>query len=203
VIALMVIVSVLLIMPYRNFHHSVWQQPASASLIIWGRRSDLFKSQVQRLAFRASLEALDSPSRLGNHLGANGVRIWRTRNRPLGLRKNNPAAYLVADMVFVLVGAAIPVLLIILGWKMGGEHQKGIGKVGMALVGLWHGLLQIGAAIFPDQKRHVVNISLVSCPSSHLLVGGKSINGEKLARVADTFILCLRRRYVGIAAARL
>ena len=66
--------------------------------------------------------------------------------------KANPAAYLVADIVSVLVVIAAPLLLLLAGLKVGGEHQKGFGKVGMALIGIWHAILQIGAAVFLIKK---------------------------------------------------
>ncbi|HKR61775.1 MAG TPA: hypothetical protein VJS64_18965 [Pyrinomonadaceae bacterium] len=79
--------------------------------------------------------------------------------------KANPAAYLVADIVSVLVVIGAPVILLLAGLKVGGVHQKGLGKVGMALIGAWHGLLQIGVAVFLIKKGTwltlLVSIALV------------------------------------------
>lgn len=66
--------------------------------------------------------------------------------------KANPAAYLVADIISVLVVLGVPLLLLIAGFKIGGAHQKWPGKVGMGLIGIWHGLLQIGVAVFLIKK---------------------------------------------------
>ena len=66
--------------------------------------------------------------------------------------KANPAAYLVADIVSVLVVIAIPILLVIAAWNLGGAHQQGAGKFAMAAIGIWHGILQIGVAVFLIKK---------------------------------------------------
>jgi hypothetical protein len=68
----------------------------------------------------------------------------------------------VADIVFVLVLLAIPVLLIYVGWSMGGQHQKGIRKFGMGLLGFWHGLLQIGVAVFLIKKGTWLTVILAA-----------------------------------------
>ena len=57
-----------------------------------------------------------------------------------------------ADIVFVLVAVAIPLLLFFVGLSIGGENQKGLGKARMGAIGIWHGLLQIGVAIFLIKK---------------------------------------------------
>jgi hypothetical protein len=74
--------------------------------------------------------------------------------------KANPAAYLVADIISVLVVVAVPLLLLVAGWKVGGAHQKGLGKIGMALIGIWHGLLQIGVAVFLIKKGTWLTVGL-------------------------------------------
>ena len=152
VIALMAIVSVLLIMPYRNFITPFGNSLLVLLSIIWAggatylslKYSDWLFEQASKRSIRRRDWAITWVL-TACAFGGLAIGLWV-------FGKNNPAAYLVADMVFVLVASAIPVLLIVLGWKMGGEHQKGAGKFGMALIGLWHGLLQIGVAIFLIKK---------------------------------------------------
>jgi hypothetical protein len=148
----MVIVSVLLIMPYRNFITPFGNSLLVLLSIIWAagatylslKYSDWLFEQASKRSIRRRDWAITWVL-TAYAFGGLAIGLWV-------FGKNNPAAYLVADMVFVLVASAIPVLLIVLGWKMGGEHQKWPGKVGMALVGFWHGLLQIGVAIFLIKK---------------------------------------------------
>ena len=66
--------------------------------------------------------------------------------------KANPAAFLVADTVSVLVVIAVPLLLLLAALKLGGAHQHGWGKVGMALIGVWHAILQITVPVMLIKK---------------------------------------------------
>lgn len=74
--------------------------------------------------------------------------------------KANPAAYLVADIVSVLVVVGIPFLLVYIAWSLGGAHQNLVGKFGMAVIGIWHALLQIGIAVFLIKKGTWLTILL-------------------------------------------
>jgi len=63
--------------------------------------------------------------------------------------KNNPTAYLVSDIIFVVVLVGALVLLIVLPFNRGGEllKSRGVPKwreiVGKLLIGFWHALLQL------------------------------------------------------------
>jgi hypothetical protein len=63
--------------------------------------------------------------------------------------KNNPTAYLVSDIIFVVVMVGALVLLIVLPFNMAGEllKNRGVPKwleiVGKLLIGFWHALLQL------------------------------------------------------------
>lgn len=66
--------------------------------------------------------------------------------------KANPAAFLVADTVSVLVVIAVPALLLIAALKLGGANQYGFGKFGMGLIGVWHAILQITVPVLLIKK---------------------------------------------------
>lgn len=67
--------------------------------------------------------------------------------------KNNLAAYLVSDIIFVVIVTAIPLLLYFVATSIGGALHTGAKKwIGMGSLGLWHGLLQLGVAIFMIKK---------------------------------------------------
>jgi hypothetical protein len=74
--------------------------------------------------------------------------------------KNNLPAYLAADVVFVTVVLASFFGLIYVAVTMGGQHQKGLGKAAMALVGLWHWLLQLGVALLLLKKGNWLTVLL-------------------------------------------
>jgi hypothetical protein len=75
--------------------------------------------------------------------------------------KNNLPAYLVADIIFVTVTLASFFGLIYVAVTMGGQHQKGLGKVGMVLIGIWHWLLQLGVALLLLKKGTWLTVLLV------------------------------------------
>lgn len=75
--------------------------------------------------------------------------------------KNNLPAYLVADIIFVTVLIATFAGLIYVAVTTGGEHLKKAGKAGMALVGVWHWLLQLGVALFLLKKGTWLTVLLV------------------------------------------
>jgi hypothetical protein len=54
-----------------------------------------------------------------------------------------PGAYVLSDAIFALVSILVLLGLTFVGWQMGGDLQKGPGKVLMLLIGFWHGLLQL------------------------------------------------------------
>ena len=149
---LQALVAVLIVMPYRNFI-----TPFGNSLLVlltfcWAAfaiylsmtYSDwLFEQASQRAIRRRDWAITWVLAACAFFAVAIGLWVFG---------KANPAAYLVADIVSVLVVIAIPVLLLIIGLKVGGAHQKGLGKVGMGLIGIWHGILQIGVAVFLIKK---------------------------------------------------
>jgi len=57
--------------------------------------------------------------------------------------RDNLPALVVSDIVFIIVAVGLPVALILLAALKGGETHRWPGKLAMALVGIWHALLQI------------------------------------------------------------
>ena len=164
-VALLAIASVLLIMPYRNFitpfGNSLLVMLAvcwsAVSMVLSVQHSDWLFTQASKRSIRRRDWSITWVLAACAFFGlAAGLWIFG---------KNNPTAYLVADIVSVMVVLAIPFLLLMLGWKVGGANQKGLGKVGMGLIGLFHGILQIGAAVFLIKKgtwlTMILSIALV------------------------------------------
>lgn len=151
-IAVLAIASVLLIMPYRNFITPFGNSLLVLLSVCWSvvamvlsvQHSDWLFAQASKRSIRRRDWAITWVLAACAFFGlAAGLWIFG---------KNNPAAYLVADIVSVVVVLAIPILLLILGWRVGGAHQRWLGKVGMALIGIFHGILQIAAAVFLIKK---------------------------------------------------
>ena len=144
--------AVLIVMPYRNFI-----TPFGNSLLVlltfcWAAFAIYLSLNYSDWLFDQASQTGDTTWRLGHYLGFGRVCFFRLAIGLWVFGKANPAAYLVADIVSVLVVIATPLLLLFAGLKVGGEHQKGLGKVGMALIGIWHAILQIGAAVFLIKK---------------------------------------------------
>ena len=158
--ALLAFIAVLLLMPYRDFITPFGNSLLVLLTICWAgvatylslKYSDwLFEQASKRSIGR--LDWVITWVLTAFAFFALAIGLWI-------FGKNNPAAYLVADIISVLVVLAIPILLIFAGAKIGGANQKGIGKFGMGLVGFWHGLLQIGVAIFLIKKGTVLTVIL-------------------------------------------
>ncbi|HEU4478596.1 MAG TPA: hypothetical protein VFR80_08760, partial [Pyrinomonadaceae bacterium] len=141
---LLAFVSVLLLMPYRNFITPFGNSLLVLLSICWAgaaiylslKYSDWLFEQASKRQIRRRDWAITWVLTACAFF-ALAIGLWV-------FGKNNLAAYLIADIVFVIIGVGILVLLIYVGWSMGGANQKGTGKWGMGLVGLWHGLLQLG-----------------------------------------------------------
>ena len=158
--ALLAFVSVLLMMPYRNFITPFGNSLLVLLSICWAgfaiylslKYSDWLFEQASKRQIRRRDWAITWVLTACAFF-ALAIGLWI-------FGKNNLAAYLVADIVFVLFLLAIPLLLIYVGWSMGGANQKGIGKFGMGVLGFWHGLLQIGVAVFLIKKGTWLTVML-------------------------------------------
>ena len=143
---------VLLIMPYRAFitpfGNSLWVLVtmvwASASIIFSVRYSDWLFEQASRRKVGGTDYAIIWMLAIAT-LASLAVGLWV-------FGKNNLPAYLASDMVFVSTVLGALVLLVYTAVSMGGQFQKGWGKWGMAVLGFWHWLLQLGAALFLIKK---------------------------------------------------
>ncbi|HEX4899639.1 MAG TPA: hypothetical protein VFV61_03855, partial [Pyrinomonadaceae bacterium] len=157
---LQALAAVLIVMPYRSFI-----TPFGNSLLVlltfcWAgfaiylslKYSDWLFEQTSQRAIRRRDWAITWVLAACAFFAV-GIGLWV-------FGKANPAAYLVADIISVLVVVGAPLLLLIAGWKVGGAHQKGFGKVGMGLIGIWHGLLQIGVAVFLIKKGTWLTVGL-------------------------------------------
>jgi hypothetical protein len=149
---LQALIAVLIVMPYRNFI-----TPFGNSLLVlltfcWAafaiflslNYSDWLFDQASQRAIRRRDWAITWVLAACAFFAV-AIGLWV-------FGKSNPAAYLVADIVSVLVVIGVPLLLLFIGLNLGGVHQKGLGKIGMGLIGIWHGILQIGAAVFLIKK---------------------------------------------------
>lgn len=58
-----------------------------------------------------------------------------------------PGAYLFSDTIFALVVVGLFFALTALGWNKGGELQRRPGKLFMAVIGLWHAILQLAVPL--------------------------------------------------------
>lgn len=151
-IALLAFLSVLLMMPYRNFITPFGNSLLVLLTICWAavaiylslKYSDWLFEQASKRQIRRRDWAITWVLTACAFF-ALAIGLWV-------FGKNNIAAYLVADIVFVLIAVSVLLMLVFLGWSSGGANQKGIGKFGMALVGLWHALLQLGVAVFLIKK---------------------------------------------------
>ena len=146
------LVAVLIVMPYRNFITPFGNSLLVLLTICWAafaiylslKYSDwLFEQASQRAIRRRDWAITWVLAACAFFAVAIGLWVFG---------KANPAAYLVADIISVLVVLGVPLLLLIAGIKVGGAHQKWLGKIGMGLIGIWHGLLQIGVAVFLIKK---------------------------------------------------
>jgi hypothetical protein len=87
--------------------------------------------------------------------------------------KNNLPAYLVADIVLVTVVLATFFGLIYVAVAIGGQYQKSVGKVGLALVGFWHWLLQLGVPLLLLGKGTWLTVVLAIPVFFLFMVSGK------------------------------
>ncbi len=150
--ALLAAISVLMIMPYRNFITPFGNSLLVLLSICWAavamvlslQHSDWLFGQASKRSIGRIDWAITWVLAACAFFGL-AVGLWF-------FGKNNPAAYLVVDIVSVLVLIAIPVLLVKTAWGVGGANQEWPGKIGMAGIGIWHALLQIGAAVFLIKK---------------------------------------------------
>lgn len=149
---LQALIGILLVMPYRNFITPFGNSLMVLLTICWAsvaiylslKYSDWLFEQASQRAIRRRDWAITWVFAACAFFAV-AIGLWV-------FGKANPAAYLVADIISVLVVIAIPVLLVIAAWKVAGEHQRGSGKLGMAAIGIWHALLQIGIAVFLIKK---------------------------------------------------
>ncbi|HWO00846.1 MAG TPA: hypothetical protein VNS63_16420 [Blastocatellia bacterium] len=58
-----------------------------------------------------------------------------------------PFAYLFSDTLFAFVAIGVFAGLILIGFFVGGEQQGVGGKIGFAVLGLWHGVLQVAVPL--------------------------------------------------------
>ncbi|MEP6635317.1 MAG: AzlD domain-containing protein [Acidobacteriota bacterium] len=146
------IVGVLSIIPYRlfitPFGNSLWV----LLTVAWGASSIIFSLRYSDWLFvQASKTTVSNKDWLITWalavatLASLAVGLWL-------FGKNNLPAYLVADMIFVTVLLATLAGLIYVAMSMGGEHQKGLGKLAMGVLGFWHWILQLGVALFLLKK---------------------------------------------------
>lgn len=149
---ILVVVGLLAILPYRVFITPFGNSLLVLATLVWAsiaiylsiRYSDWLFEQAAKRKIR----------------GRDWIITWvlsvaAAASAAIGLwvfGKNNLPAYLVSDIVFMAVVLATFFLLPILAWKLGGEHQKFMGKVGMGLIGFWHWILQLGVALFLIKK---------------------------------------------------
>ena len=146
------IVGVLTIIPYRPFitpfGSSLWVFLtivwAATSIIFSLRYSDWLFVQTSKITV-TSKDWLITWALTLAVVASLAVGLWL-------FGKNNLPAFLVADIIFVTVVLASLIGLIYVAVTMGGQHQKGLGKAGMVLVGFWHWLLQLGVALLLLKK---------------------------------------------------
>ncbi|MEP6919488.1 MAG: hypothetical protein ABI967_00075 [bacterium] len=154
------VIGVLSIIPYRPFitpfGNSLWVLLtlawAASSIIFSMRYSDWLFIQASKTAV-TSKDWLITWALAAATLASLAVGLWL-------FGKNNLPAYLVADIIFVTVLIATFVGLIYVAVSMGGEHQRGLGKWGMGVLGFWHWLLQVGVALFLLKKGTWLTVAL-------------------------------------------
>jgi hypothetical protein len=146
------VIGVLSIIPYRPFitpfGNSLWVFLtlfwAVSSIIVSLRYSDWLFIQASKTTVNRE-DWLITWALTIAVLASLAVGLWL-------FGKNNLPAYLVADIIFVTVLIATFVGLIYVAVTMGGMHQKGLGKVGMGILGIWHWILQLGVALLLLKK---------------------------------------------------
>jgi hypothetical protein len=84
-----------------------------------------------------------------------------------------PAAYLLSDTIFALVAILVLGGLTVVGAFMGGELQRRPGKLGMGLIGFWHGLLQLSVPLLLIRLGDWISVLLAL--ATVLVVSGLSI----------------------------
>jgi hypothetical protein len=154
------VIGVLSVIPYRPFitpfGNSLWV----FLTIIWALSSIIFSLRYSDWLF---VQASKTTVNREDWLITWALAICALASLAVGLwlfGKNNLPAYLVADIIFVTVLLATFFGLIYVAVSMGGQHQKGLGKVGMAFIGFWHWLLQMGVALLLLKKGTWLTVAL-------------------------------------------
>lgn len=160
--AILVAIGVLTIMPYRHFITPFGNSLLVLLSIAWAGSAMYLSLQYSDWLF---LQAAKRKIRRRDWWITWVLSAFAFIGLAIGLwvfGKNNLAAYLVSDILLVLIVIAVPILLYFAAVKLGGAHQAGAGKWGMRLIGIWHAILQLGVALFLIKKGTWLTVVLAT-----------------------------------------